>query len=99
MPPFPALFVSHGAPSIALEEDDYTRALRRFGADLPAPRAIVVLSAHWEQPGPIRVNVNPRPSLIYDFSGFDDALYGLGYPAPGAPELGHEILVALAAGG
>jgi 4,5-DOPA dioxygenase extradiol len=96
---FPALFVSHGAPSVGLEEDDYTRALRGFTAGLPAPTAIVAVSAHWEAPGPVRVNVNPRPPLIYDFSGFPDALYGLTYPAPGAPALGHEVAGLLAGAG
>ncbi|HKC13386.1 MAG TPA: class III extradiol ring-cleavage dioxygenase [Vicinamibacteria bacterium] len=96
---FPALFVSHGAPSVALEEDDYTRALRGFTAGLPAPTAIVVVSAHWEAPGPVRVNVNPRPSLIYDFSGFPDALYRLTYPAPGEPALGREVAGLLAEAG
>jgi 4,5-DOPA dioxygenase extradiol len=99
MAPFPALFVAHGAPSIALEEDDYTRALRGFASGLPAPTAIVMVSAHWEAPGPVRVNVNPRPPLIYDFSGFPDALYRLTYPAPGAPELGREVAGLLAAAG
>jgi 4,5-DOPA dioxygenase extradiol len=95
----PALFISHGAPSVALEEDDFTRALRGFTSRLPAPTAIVVVSAHWEVPGPVRVNVNPQPSLIYDFSGFPDGLYRLTYPAPGAPTLGREIAGLLAGAG
>jgi 4,5-DOPA dioxygenase extradiol len=96
---FPALFISHGAPSIALEEDDYTRALRGFATGLPSPTAIVVVSAHWEDSGPVRVNVNPRPPLIYDFSGFPDALYRLTYPAPGAPALGREVAGLLTGAG
>ncbi len=83
----PALFVSHGSPMVALDDDSYTRALRAFGAGLPAPRAIVVVSAHWQAPWPVRVTASRQPSLIYDFGGFPDALYRLAYPAPGAPTL------------
>jgi 4,5-DOPA dioxygenase extradiol len=95
----PALFVSHGAPTVALEEDEYTRALAAFGARLARPEAIVVVSAHWEARGPIRVNVVARPGLIYDFGGFPRALYEMEYPAPGAPALGDEALRLLGAAG
>jgi 4,5-DOPA dioxygenase extradiol len=95
----PALFVSHGAPTVALEDDDYTRALEAFGARSPRPEAIVLVSAHWEARGPIRVNVVGRPSLIYDFGGFPRELYEMEYPAPGAPALGHEALRLLGAAG
>jgi 4,5-DOPA dioxygenase extradiol len=92
---FPALFVSHAAPSVAIEEDAYTRALGAWARDHPVPRAIVVVSAHWEARGPVRVNIHPRPSLLYDFFGFPQALYQLTYEAPGAPALAGEILQAL----
>ena len=96
---FPVFFVSHGAPSVALEEDDYTRALREWARVRPKPRAIVILSAHGEAQGPVRVNSALRPSLIYDFYGFPPALYQLSYPAPGAPDLAHEVADALEAEG
>jgi 4,5-DOPA dioxygenase extradiol len=92
---FPALFVSHGAPSAALEHDAYTRALGAWARGRPRPRTIVVVSAHREARGPVRVNTASRPSLIYDFYGFPTPLYQLTYPAPGAPDLAHEVAEAL----
>ena len=96
---FPALFVSHGAPSAALENDAYTRALGAWARGRPRPRAVVVVSAHAEARGPVRVNAAPYPSLIYDFYGFPRALYDLRYPAPGAPEVAREVAAALAEAG
>lgn len=88
---FPALFVSHGAPTAALDDDAYTAALGKWAQKRPRPRAVVVLSAHAEAHGPVRVNAARQPGLIYDFFGFPPALYDLRYPAPGAPDLAHEI--------
>jgi 4,5-DOPA dioxygenase extradiol len=96
---FPALFVSHGAPSAALDDDDYTRALGRWARARPRPRAIVVVSAHAEVRGPVRVNAGAQPSLIYDFYGFPSPLYDLHYPAPGAPDLAREVAAAFEAAG
>jgi 4,5-DOPA dioxygenase extradiol len=96
---FPACFVSHGAPTAALDDDAYTRALAAFAQAQPAPRAVVVVSAHWEAHGPVRVNAVARPPLIYDFGGFPDALYRLSYPAPGAPDLAAEVTALLQAAG
>lgn len=96
---FPAVFVSHGAPSVALEDDDYTHALRRFGAGVGSPEAILVASAHWEARAPLRINAQPRPPLIYDFGGFPEPLYRLTYPAPGAPELAEETAALLTRAG
>jgi 4,5-DOPA dioxygenase extradiol len=95
----PALFVSHGAPSAALEDDAYTRALGAWSRARPRPRAVVVLSAHAECRGPVRVNATRHPPLVYDFHGFPRALYDLRYPAPGAPDLAREIATALAGAG
>jgi len=97
--PFPALFVSHGAPSAALDDDDYTRALGAWARSRPRPRAIVVVSAHGEAQGPTRVSSAARPDLIYDFYGFPPELYQLTYPAPGAPDLSREVAAALEAAG
>ena len=96
---FPALFVSHGAPSAALDDDAYTRALSRWARARPRPRAIVVVSAHAEVRGPVRVNAGAQPSLIYDFYGFPSPLYDLRYPAPGAPDLAREVAGAFEAAG
>ena len=96
---FPALFVSHGAPSAALEDDAYTRALGAWARGRPRPRAVVVVSAHAEALGPVRVNTAAHPPLIYDFYGFPQALYDLRYPAPGAPDLAREVARAFAEAG
>jgi len=90
----PALFISHGAPSIALEEDDFTRAVAAYGATLAGARAIVVVSAHWQTRG-LHVNAVARPETIYDFGGFSDALYRIRYEAPGDPALAREIAALL----
>jgi len=83
-------FISHGAPSVAIEEDDFTRAVRAYGATLDGTRAIVVVSAHWQTPT-LRVNAVAQPQPIYDFGGFAPELYSMRYDAPGDPELAHEI--------
>lgn len=82
----PVVFISHGAPTVAIQDDDYTRALASYGTSL-RPSAVVVVSAHWEAPGPVRVNVGATPTLIYDFSGFPEELYAIEYRAPGSPEV------------
>ena len=86
-----ALFVSHGAPTIAIEDDAYTRTLREFGHTLAGARAIALVSAHWEAPPPVRVNAVARPEPIYDFGGFPRQLYTMRYDAPGDPSLAREI--------
>ena len=88
--PMPALFISHGAPSIALEHDDFTRAVAAYCATLAGARAIVIVSAHWQTRG-LRVNAVAHPETIYDFGGFPDALYRIRYEAPGDPTLAREI--------
>jgi len=98
-PPAPALFVSHGSPMLALDTDEYSRKLRRIGEGFPRPAAIVVVSAHWEAPGPVRVNAVAHPDLIYDFGGFPRALYELKYPAPGSPQLAQQAVRLLSAAG
>lgn len=94
-PLMPVLFVSHGAPTVALEEGDYAASLRRFADSIPLPSAIVVVSAHWQTRWPIRVTGSRRPSLIHDFSGFPRELYTLEYPAPGSPALAARIVELL----
>ena len=90
--PMPALFVSHGAPTTALEQDGaLARALRAFAARVPKPRAVVIVSAHWQDRG-VQVGASPHPGLLYDFGGFADALYQIRYPCPGAPELARRIV-------
>jgi 4,5-DOPA dioxygenase extradiol len=95
-----AIFMAHGSPMLALDEGGaHALALRRFAASVPLPRAIVVVSAHGEAPGPIRVGAAERPDTIHDFHGFPPALYRVRYPAPGAPALAREIVGRLEAAG
>ncbi len=93
----PVLLVSHGAPTVAMEPDaPFGAALRAFGEHV-RPRAIVIVSAHWQTRAPsVRVTGAARPPLIYDFGGFPAEMYAMQYPAPGAPELAREIVDALA---
>lgn len=72
---------------IALEDDPWGKALAAFAASLPRPRAIVVVSGHWEAPGHVRVTAAARPETIHDFGGFPKDLYELQYPVKGDPGL------------
>lgn len=95
----PLAFVSHGAPTVALENDAYHAALRAFGARAPAPRAIAVVSAHWLTRGAVAVTGARRHRVIHDFAGFPAELYRLDYAAPGDPALAEEAVRLLAAAG
>ena len=87
----PALFVSHGSPMIALENEPWGGALKQFAASIPKPRAVVVVSAHFEAPSPIRVTASRAPETIHDFSGFPAQLSRIQYVSPGDPELAQRI--------
>lgn len=97
--PAPSLFVAHGSPMFGIAAGEYGETLRAFATRTPRPSAIVIVSAHWEAPGPVRVNAVERPPLIYDFRGFPPALYGLTYPAPGSPAIADEALALLTTAG
>ena len=86
----PALFVGHGSPMNAIEENSYTEQWERLGSSLPRPEAILSVSAHWYTRG-TRITDAPEPRIIYDMYGFPKALYQVQYPAPGQPELAHRI--------
>lgn len=94
----PSLFVSHGAPTFALEPGQAGPRLAALGRTLPQPEAVLVVSPHWMTPGP-RVGVAAQPQTIHDFGGFDPALYRIDYPAPGHPQLAQRALQILNAAG
>lgn len=83
---FPSVFVSHGAPTLALEENETVKFLRSLGSELGKPRAIVCVSAHWGTTMPT-VSAALKPETIHDFGGFPEALYRMRYDAPGAPDV------------
>ena len=90
----PGLFISHGSPMLALNPEQIGPALQRLSFNLPQPKAIVVMSAHWESDS-LEVNTGVRPDTWHDFRGFPKELYEIRYPAPGNPELAESILKLL----
>jgi 4,5-DOPA dioxygenase extradiol len=94
----PSVFVSHGAPNLVLRPSPTRTFLSELGGKLPRPRAIVCVSAHW-MTGEPTVDTSPWPETIHDFYGFEDEMYRIRYPAPGAPEIAEEVAEALRAGG
>ncbi len=76
---------------IALEKEGWGQALKEFAASIPRPRAIVVVSGHWEAPVPVRVTASKAPETIHDFSGFPEQLYRIHYEPLGDSELAERI--------
>ncbi|WP_026726817.1 4,5-DOPA-extradiol-dioxygenase [Flavobacterium sasangense] len=86
----PVLFIGHGSPMNAIEDNIFSKRWQQMGKEIPTPKAVVVVSAHWLTKGTM-VTAMPNPKTIHDFGGFPQALFEVQYPAPGNPELATEI--------
>ncbi len=92
----PLIFLGHGSPMNAIEQNQYTESWKALWKTLPLPRAILMLSAHWITEGETHVSTAEHPEMIYDMYWFPPELYRVKYSAPGSGEIGNEVLDILA---
>jgi 4,5-DOPA dioxygenase extradiol len=89
-PKMPVLFLGHGSPMNAIDENEFTEGWKSIGKTIPKPAAVLCISAHWETRGTFVTSME-KPKTIHDFGGFPEELYEVQYPAPGNPDLAIEI--------
>ena len=92
--PLPALYVSHGGGPLPLQDPTWLQPLRRWARSLPKPKAVLVVSAHWES-APIALSATEPTGLVYDFGGFDPVYHRVRYDTPGAAALAADVRAAL----
>lgn len=95
----PALYISHGAPTSLVEDDELKTAVHAFTGARPKPEAVVVVSGSWHAPGPVRVSSSKVHSIVRRFTGAPPKLAGFQYPCPGSPEVAARVLEHLKEGG